>query len=236
MVLTGLTPLTTYHFRVGATDPSGNAATKTADLTFTTVAPRLVEPWRRSPAWRGWRGDREGPSDELGHRWSEAGYDASAWETVELPDLREESELVDLFYRTRFLWDGQHPVELAVASDDGIEIFVNGLRVGGWGGAWRQPGCVNRGDRCPPGHNVELPPIQVRAEVMQAGWNVIAVRVSNGAGPEMEFDSRLTHAWSLPVPLAGGFAVLVMGLALGVCAALAAPTARDSTLRWRDDS
>ncbi|MGQ9583637.1 MAG: fibronectin type III domain-containing protein, partial [Thermoplasmatota archaeon] len=37
IVLTGLLPNTTYHFRILSTDPSGNAALTTADLNFTTL-------------------------------------------------------------------------------------------------------------------------------------------------------------------------------------------------------
>ncbi len=36
--LTGLSPDTTYHYRVGSTDPSGNGPTWSGDYTFTTVA------------------------------------------------------------------------------------------------------------------------------------------------------------------------------------------------------
>jgi hypothetical protein len=38
VVLTGLAPATTYHYRVGGTDPTGNTAAKSGDLTFATAS------------------------------------------------------------------------------------------------------------------------------------------------------------------------------------------------------
>lgn len=38
VLLTGLAPAAAYHFRLSATDPSGNSAEKTGDLAFTTVS------------------------------------------------------------------------------------------------------------------------------------------------------------------------------------------------------
>ena len=64
---------------------------------------------------------------------------------------------------------------MVIESDDGIEIYINGFRVGSWGSV---SSCVNR-----PGctNNVTASPIDV-TEYLEPGSNVIAAKLLQAGG------------------------------------------------------
>lgn len=61
-------------------------------------------------------------------------------------------------------------------SDDGLWLWVNGVAVGHWGGAWQEEGCVNDEARCSVTNTVA--PVEV-TDLLVAGDNLVAARVSN---------------------------------------------------------
>lgn len=98
------------------------------------------------------------------------------WVPVALPD-RGIPIGTDRAYRAAFAL-AEVPVDLSLdlQSDDGITVWVNGVEVGHWGGAWQEEGCVNDRARCVVTTAVPAFPI---TSFLVPGDNVIAARVSN---------------------------------------------------------
>ncbi len=113
--------------------------------------------------------------------------DSIGWSPLELPDVSTiewntwNCEGCDRYYRGRFGIDTLPPgAWLAVASDDGLRLYMNGQPVGRWGGACHTGGCVNNPFRCDPSISVALPPINVTS-YLRVGQNIIAAHVSDVA-------------------------------------------------------
>jgi hypothetical protein len=129
-----------------------------------------------------WRGstpfaEAADPTDGAGAPWYAAAFDASAWSAVSLPDVGSIPVGFDRVYRGTLTVSGAPPgVGLELQSDDGIEVWVNGQRVGRWGGAWQQEGCVNDDASCIVFERVA--PVAIGA-LLQPGPNLVAFRVSN---------------------------------------------------------
>ena len=117
------------------------------------------------------------PTDGGGRAFYDAGFDLAGWSTVVLPDSGHTPAGTDRAYRGTFtLSEVPDAVYIDVQSDDGIWLWVNGVAIGHWGGAWQEEGCVNDEARCLVTTTVD--PTEVTSALV-AGENVVAARVSN---------------------------------------------------------
>jgi endonuclease YncB( thermonuclease family) len=173
--------------------------------------------WKASTPWPG---DFSGPRDPSGRIWHALNFDDASWQNISLPDNDSFPGGTDRFYRATFNLDSL-PQELKVffASDDGIWLYVNGNFLGHWGADWRDFGCVNNPlGRC--GTTVSVAPVSIPSTFLNAGKNVLAVRVSNGGFNsyfdlvwlttlhEREPNDTPDSAQRIPIPVAvDGFAV-----------------------------
>lgn len=149
------------------------------------VPPVLV--WRATPVPAA--PDCVGPSDESGRPWHDRDFDDSLWSSTSVPDVDTWAcGVCDRFYRTRFELTNFRRVTIRFASDDGIEIWVNGTRIGQWGPGCQQGGCVNN----PQGVcaiNTNVGPVDI-TRFLSAGINTIGVHVSTAGGNQF-FDLRI---------------------------------------------
>lgn len=121
--------------------------------------------------------DATDPADGAGLSFFQPGFDTSTWSAVTLPDVGSIPIGFDRVYRGVLRVVGAPPsTRLELQSDDGIAVWINGDRVGRWGGAWQQEGCVNDDASCIVFEYVD--PVDISAHV-QPGDNLIAFRVSN---------------------------------------------------------
>jgi hypothetical protein len=139
----------------------------------------LIVNWKRIPT--AWTNTREGPVDNSGRRWNHRAFDDSNWLRVNLPDQGFDLNADDRYYRASFEWDGQSAISIGFVSDDGLEIFVNGYRLGEWGTGWRNSGCVNNAPSCVNSTSVLTQTIP--SFWLMKGSNVIAVDVWNASVP-----------------------------------------------------
>jgi Peptidase family M23/Dockerin type I domain len=133
------------------------------------------------------KNDCVGPADAEGHRWSVPEFNAGSWTSVNLPDGNWGCENCDRYFRRSFEYSGaQNGTGVAVwfRTDDGCELYVNGLRVGGYGrGLCHVSGCVN-GVGC--FYNQPVPAVDI-TNYIHEGTNIIGMHVSN-AGQGAVFD------------------------------------------------
>ncbi len=145
-------------------------------LVFATSSPpTLGVDWRVSTDRNGCSGP---PTDGSGQSWTDPLFDDSTWAALTLPDTRFTAhDNMSRFYRGRFTLGAPAPIWLFFASDDGVEIYVNGNIVGSFGRGCPNPGCINRFDclidDC-------IAPIPVPASLLVAGTNVVSVHLWNG--------------------------------------------------------
>lgn len=117
------------------------------------------------------------PVDTVGVPFHQPGFNTSSWAAVALPDVGTIPRGSDRVYRGVLRVVGSPPgTKLELQSDDGISVWINGARVGTWGGAWQQEGCVNDDASCIVFEYVD--PVDISTRV-QEGDNLIAFRVSN---------------------------------------------------------
>ncbi len=119
--------------------------------------------------------------DQNGNMWYALPYLGTAWKEVKMSDGEWDCMRCSKFYRGKFnVNDPNKDMFIDFKSDDGLEIYINGQRLGDWGGTiGTQLGCVNNGGSCAV--NKEVAPINIR-EYLRSGDNVIAARVYNGYG------------------------------------------------------
>ena len=110
----------------------------------------------------------EGPKDSLGRLWYEPDYNDSTWTVVTLPQQNTIPENRDGFYRTTLNLSDFGSVFLNFYSDDGIWIYVNGEKLGHWGGDCHEARNVSDGE------SVEI------TDLVEPGRNPLAIHVSNG--------------------------------------------------------
>ena len=116
------------------------------------------------------------PVDASGAPFYDAGSDRSAWTAVTIPDLTIPIGY-DRAYASAFVL-AEIPLNLSfeLQSDDGIVLWVNGVGVGQWGGAWQTEGCVNEHANCLV--TTTVAPVDVTGLLVE-GENFVAARVSN---------------------------------------------------------
>jgi hypothetical protein len=154
---------------------SARSAQTAEVLSAAQTAAAIQSPvWNKSPVWKG---DQSGPEDINGRYWWELSFNDISWTTVTLPDQGDTVELSDQYYRTHFTWDGASNVSIDFASDDGIEIYMNGSLFGTWGPGWRRLGCVNL-SWCE--HKEQVSTQNIPTSMLKVGDNVIAVGLTNG--------------------------------------------------------
>jgi hypothetical protein len=172
---------------VGATVDTGSAPQTTPDTPTTppattppgTTPPAgceaFVEPavrWVGSPPFT----EADDPVDAGGLLFWEPAADVGGWVEVAIPD-RDIPIGTDRAYVGTFSLASLPPnLSVSLQSDDGIWLWVNGVEVGHWGGAWQQEGCVNENARCLV--TTTVPAVDV-TPLLQLGDNVFAARVSN---------------------------------------------------------
>lgn len=121
--------------------------------------------------------DCAGPRDGAGTLWSQPDFDESGWAGVTLPAKGDVPNYRDRFYRGTFTVDGRAAATISFDSDDGVDIYVNGMLKGHWGGACHHGGCVGRPASCSgPIVNLDI------TNDLVHGRNVVAVHLSNGGG------------------------------------------------------
>ena len=151
----------------GHSAPAGDSAPPTcADVALPTFA------WAGSAPFT----DPADPRDGSGLPFFDPSAQPAGWSPVALPD-RGIPVGTDRAYRATFALSAL-PVDLSLdlQSDDGLAVWVNGVEVGRWGGAWQEEGCVN--DRAQCVVTTAVPPVSV-TPLLVVGDNVIAARVSN---------------------------------------------------------
>jgi hypothetical protein len=144
--------------------------------------------WKASPI----ASNCGGFTDSSGQSWTDSLFDDSAWSSITLPDLGSfntlGTETADRFYRGIFtLSTTAQPIFLFFVSEDGIAIFVNGTALGSFApfpfssNICHKLGCVNI-HGCVPGGGINVAPIQIPANLLHVGTNVVTAHVSNGGG------------------------------------------------------
>ena len=151
--------------------------------------------WKVSPIWLGGQGDLR---DAGGRPWYDPNFDDSGWSAVSLPFRTTASGVGDHYFRSHFTWDGVSELTIQFASDDGVEIYINGKSfLGGFGNGWRQPGCVNQPGDIICAVSVEVTPYILSGlpEVsnIKPGDNVIVVDLWNGACCDTYLDVTLSQ-------------------------------------------
>ncbi len=130
--------------------------------------------WVKSPVWTG---SQAGIQDETGKYWMEPNFDDSSWSNLTFSDQGGTPEYSDLYYRAHFTWDGVSKVILSFTSDDGIDVYINGIHIGTWGNGWRQVGCINI-STCAVSEKIS--PQVIPTSILKTGDNIIAVNLTNG--------------------------------------------------------
>ncbi|HMV69104.1 MAG TPA: hypothetical protein PKA64_19820 [Myxococcota bacterium] len=121
--------------------------------------------------------DEADPVDGAGVSFYAVGFDASGWSGVALPDVGSIPVGFDRAYRGTLRVVGEPPAaKLELQSDDGIAVWIDGVRIGRWGGAWQEEGCVNDDASCLVFQQVA--PVDISPRV-RSGDTPIAFRVSN---------------------------------------------------------
>ena len=127
-----------------------------------------------------------GNVDGQGYSWDRPEFIAGApqWIMETIPDGSWGCGNCDRYYRYWYQHDGIQNgsgVAIKLFSDDGCELWVNGIRIGGYGnGTCHQAGCVNGGGGgC--GSNDNYAPVDI-TNYLNQGINLIAVHVSQGPG------------------------------------------------------
>jgi len=134
--------------------------------------------------------DCSGPSDSNGRQWNEPPFDDSGWLTTLLPDENTWAcDMCDRFYRSKFTLTSFRRVTIRFASDDSIEIWINGSLVGRWGPGCQQGGCVNN-PRGICAINTDVAPVDITRFLIR-GSNALAVHVSTAGGGHF-FDLKMT--------------------------------------------
>jgi len=129
--------------------------------------------------------DCSGPM-RSGRTWADPGFDdLVGWRPIRLPDVSTperdtwKCETCDRYYRGKFsIRSVPAQAWLAIASDDGLRLYINGHLIGQWGGVCHTGGCVNNPYRCVD--SVTLPPFNV-VRYLRPGANVVAAHVSDVA-------------------------------------------------------
>ncbi|MCB9683102.1 MAG: hypothetical protein H6733_16680 [Alphaproteobacteria bacterium] len=138
-----------------------------ADATLT------VGSWVASPTFTG----ADDPVDGLARPFHDPTADVSGWSPVTPPDRNAIPQGSDRAYRLTVDVTGTPPrVVMDLQSDDGLTVWIDGQRVGQWGGQWQQEGCVNDAAECI--ETIAVPPIDVSTWLTE-GSHVVALRVSN---------------------------------------------------------
>lgn len=146
-------------------------------------------------------GGQEGPRDAYGRYWKEQNFDDSRWSNISLPFHAKEGGVNDRYFRTHFTWDGQSDIQIELASDDGIDIYINGKQFAIYGNGWHQPGCVNNpGGVCAISEEVTSYVLSGAPDIsnIKKGDNVIAVNLWNAACCDAYLDINLTASTNLP--------------------------------------
>ena len=111
--------------------------------------------------------------------WNQINFNDSSWSSKSLPDIDAVDEDENRMYRGRFNWNTSHPgLKLHFASDDGVEVYINGYYLGEWGGLCTDEGCVNDPEgKCDA--NTDVDPISISRWLVE-GTNVIGIFFFNG--------------------------------------------------------
>jgi hypothetical protein len=145
--------------------------------------------WKGSPITT----DCAGFTDAFDRTWTDPLFGDSTWSGLTPPDAGSFNtpglNPSDRFYRGQFsLTSTAQPVFLFFVSDDGIEIFVNGKPLTPQSSfspqsanVCHQLGCVNILG-CGPGFDLDPGAVQIPADLLVSGSNLIAAHVSNGGG------------------------------------------------------
>ena len=160
-------------------DPEPAQVDHTGALTLT---------WKRSTMWTG---DFGGPFDSSGRHWQHTQFDDSTWTTTSIPNNGTDNGQSDYYYRAHFTWDGSSPLAVRFASDDGLQVYINGTQLGQWGTGWRIPGCVNVSSCL---FNSVVPDQAVPTYMLQPGDNVIAIDLWNSTSGTYSLDAAVIPA------------------------------------------
>lgn len=144
----------------------GHASVTRADTPDLTWAAGPADTWRASPV----ADDCLGPVDTAGRAWYDAKFDDSAWTPTTLPEAGTIPSDQDRYYRLHYRLGSVSAVEITLTGDDGLQLYVNGRRIGGWGAA------ECHGEEMAGEVHLDL------TAYMHTGDNVLAVHVSNGPG------------------------------------------------------
>lgn len=116
-------------------------------------------------------------TDGSGRPYYATDYEMRDYSTVSMPDEGHIPSGYDKSYRVDLWLDAEGPrIFVDLQSDDGLWVYVNGERVGQWGGGWQEEGCVNDLANCT--EFVEVSAVEI-TDKLNVGRNVLAVRVSN---------------------------------------------------------
>jgi hypothetical protein len=116
-------------------------------------------------------------TDGAGHPFYDADFELTDWSTVSMPDEGHIPAGSDRAYRGVVnLSAAGRAIYMDLQSDDGISVWVNGVAIGHWGGAWQEEGCVNDEANCTV--TTTVAPVEI-SDALVAGDNVLAARVSN---------------------------------------------------------
>lgn len=169
-------------------DTEGLAVTASRDIA---IVPILNNRWIR----------REEPND-FGLRALMFPFaNESDWRRIGLPDA---GTLLPSRYAVYRHWFDANPDQndlfVQLASQDGCEIFVNGERLGHYGGTGRRKGSVNRENYIP---NEVVNDIPIPRSMLRNGQNLIAAAVYNSEGASyfnLQLHPRPIPAESIPTP------------------------------------
>jgi len=139
-VMTGLDPLTEYHFAVRAVDSSGNKSAKAHENGETTP---LIVTFTAVAAGSAWRYHDEG--DDLGEAWRNRNYDDSGWdsgsaelgygdgdESTVVGSGPDNDHHITTYFRAEFSIGSPDEVPvmlLRMVRDDGAVVYLNGTEV-----------------------------------------------------------------------------------------------------------
>jgi hypothetical protein len=156
-------------------DDSDVAVPVDSDVPEPTCADVQLTPirWTASTPFAG----ADDPRDGGGRAFWDPGHDGTGLSAITLPDIGQIPPGQDRAYVGTLDVVGTPPaLTLDLQSDDGIAVWIDGVAVGTWGGAWQQEGCVNDQANCL--QFVLVDPVDV-TDLLGEGTHVLAMRVSN---------------------------------------------------------
>jgi hypothetical protein len=97
---------------------------------------------------RGWYrttnlADCNGPADSSGLQWYMPAYNDSSWLQASLPESNWGCNNCDRYHRRWLIAGPDSTIFLALSSDDGLWLYIDGEYIGHWGGDCHQGGTVS---------------------------------------------------------------------------------------------